>query len=717
MKQVWKNHPFFWSFLAIVAVTIGLAFPGHVAAVNVVMNFNSGSSDHPAFDSDGSKLIAMMAEVETYYQAMFEDSGTLTVNYLYDDLDGSTLATTLVTGVSNGHPSSCTIWVDTDVNWYFDPTPRDDSEFNMSQTLAGDISDPGSKYDGTVPDLLEYRYKGTNNGSVPAASGMDMWSTMIHEMGHGMGMNAFTAWSEVLFDDDYDFNSSLVWGNSMAADCYSGDGYHLAATSAMYPYSSSGQRDLMSATDIFAIISGGNWSGTVDLFRQDFYSIGTNANLNNANNWEGHKVPDSNDDVWIRHGNSTRPHTGNLTVNNMYIRQGSTVRTGAYRVRADQNCTVGYSSTNTAMAHAEAGGEFQVDGTLTVKDGSTVLMDATSLLDVGTLDIRDGASLTGAGTIDIENGFDLGGVMTTSGGDLTINSAVAIDFDAANGAAVYVTGGDLTCNAELTDAMSTYVEVGAGHCLTMTEGWQLYGGSATLYLNGGTTSSTRASIGGGKFRVAGILDVNHQGRFYCTAEFQSVADVRLTDSDDTLYLYDDTDIKASATFTGAGRLYMTSLGELTLRNGAEIDCRLHTNGGITVQADGVGEATVNSAFTMNSVAATKLFVEVDGDDSCDLLDVNAAVTLGGTLEIDFIDGYTPADGDSFTVIEYTSRSGTFGSITWDGAFDLIASYGATALTLTVDYGDSVTAVPEPSTLVLLLGAACGLGFFWRKRRS
>ncbi|MGD9128453.1 MAG: PEP-CTERM sorting domain-containing protein, partial [Planctomycetia bacterium] len=83
---------------------------------------------------------------------------------------------------------------------------------------------------------------------------------------------------------------------------------------------------------------------------------------------------------------------------------------------------------------------------------------------------------------------------------------------------------------------------------------------------------------------------------------------------------------------------------------------------------------------------------------------------------DFIDGYTPADGDSFTVIEYTSRSGTFDTITYSGAFDLIASYGASALTLTVDYGDSATTVPEPSTLALLVGIGCCLGLFWRKRR-
>ncbi|MGD9125960.1 MAG: hypothetical protein PVH19_01170, partial [Planctomycetia bacterium] len=458
-----------------IVIAIGaLALPSPVAAVNIVMNFNTGSSAYPSYDTDGSKLIALMDSVEDYYEDIFEASGTLTVDFYYSNIDS--LAVHNNTGTSGGHPTSCRIRVDTNRTWFFDETPFNDSEFNMTQTLAGSISSLGSYYDGTVPDLLEYAYKGSDNGTGPAESsnGFDLWSILLHEMGHGLGMTGNCAWWETVWDDDYDIDSDWVWGNSMAIDCYSSDNrYHLAARTNMYPTTPVGARRMPSATDIFAISAAGGW-GDVDLMRKDFYSPGINANLNSHALWSGNWKPDSTEDAWVRHGGSARPHDEDFTVNNLYVSGGSIVRTSTYRVRADRDCFVGNSSSDTGTIHAQANGEFQVDGTLTVKDGSTVLMDATSLLDVDTLDIRDGAFLTGAGTIDIEDGFDLGGVLTVSGGDLVIDSDVPIDFDSANGAAVYVTGGDLSCNVELTDAMSTYVEVGAGHCLTMTEGWQLY---------------------------------------------------------------------------------------------------------------------------------------------------------------------------------------------------------------------------------------------------
>jgi hypothetical protein len=62
------------------------------------------------------------------------------------------------------------------------------------------------------------------------------------------------------------------------------------------------------------------------------------------------------------------------------------------------------------------------------------------------------------------------------------------------------------------------------------------------------------------------------------------------------------------------------------------------------------------------------------------LNVTGDADLGGTLNLDFVDGYTPASGDTFTVL-------TAGSI--DNQFNvtppnMTATYGPVFITLTQD---------------------------------
>ncbi|MBN1591011.1 MAG: PEP-CTERM sorting domain-containing protein, partial [Pirellulales bacterium] len=660
-----------------------------------------------------------MSYVEGYYQDIFEASGTLNVEFYYDNIDA--LAVHNNTGTSGGKPTSCRIRVDTNRTWFFDETPLDNSEFNMTQYLYRNLNatQKANYYNGSPPDLLEYAYKGNDNGTGPAESvnGFDLWSILLHEMGHGLGMTGNVAFWEAWWDEEYDVDSDLVWGSTMAVPSYSSDDiYHVAGRSLMYPYSSVGQRVLPSATDIFAIETCADWGDTtIDLFRQDFYSTNTNGDFNNRNNWSGHQVPGSADDVWIRHGRDAHL-TADIRVNNLVVAEDVTLYTGVYRLYADQNCTLGNSS-EYARVYIENGGEFQVDKTLTVTDGAYVQMVTGSLLDVDSLTINNGGTLYGAGTVDIEDGLLNRGAITVTGGDLIIDSDVAINLD-GNGSydgdgSVYVAGGDFSCNKALTDSFSGYFRVDAGNEATFTEGWRI-NSTGSVYLDGGTSSATRAAINGGLFRIAGSLNVNQQGRFSCVSQFEADANVLFADSDDTLYLHEDSTIQAGATFSGSGRLYVTSLSETTLEDGASVGVRVHTNGLVTVEEGAVGDASIGGDFSMNGTAT--LFVEADGDDSCDLLDIDGNATLDGTLYLDFIDSYVPDDGDTFTVLTYNSRSGTFDYIECsDPSVMLGVTYGATALTLTAYVGDaSMAAVPEPGTLALVLGGLVGLCLIRRR---
>ncbi len=85
-----------------------------------------------------------------------------------------------------------------------------------------------------------------------------------------------------------------------------------------------------------------------------------------------------------------------------------------------------------------------------------------------------------------------------------------------------------------------------------------------------------------------------------------------------------------------------------------------------VQGEGrtTGILTVSSDFPMTSDSArVELAISgpVEGDDF-DLLQINGAASLSGTLDVAFINDYTPEVGDEFHVITFSSGAGEFGTV-------------------------------------------------------
>jgi len=96
----------------------------------------------------------------------------------------------------------------------------------------------------------------------------------------------------------------------------------------------------------------------------------------------------------------------------------------------------------------------------------------------------------------------------------------------------------------------------------------------------------------------------------------------------------------------------------------------------------------------------------------DRVDVSALATLGGTLDVRFLDGYAPAAGQSFVVLTWGTRAGSFATLDVSGldpSLRLTATYGDHALTL------STAPVPEPGEWALLLAGMGMLGWKLRGR--
>ncbi|NLE39254.1 MAG: tandem-95 repeat protein [Pirellulaceae bacterium] len=342
----------------ILAVLLPIALVTNVPAVTLNMTFNSSATEFPTYDPDGSRLTALMGAVKNYWEDIFEESWTLNVEFYYDTLDGGTLAVhnnrDLLT---YSHPKSCRIRFDTDRNWFIDPTPLDNSEFNMAQTLYRDLSSTNKTawFNGSPPDLLEVGYRGSALSSAPyeARTYYDMFSIALHEMGHGLGMTSRYASGDT-GDYDYDFSSALVWGQTMAAESYATDNrYHTkAGNTLMYPYSSAGRRTLPSAADVFAIQDAGEWStSAIDLPRQDYYTTAANATWHTAANWAGNKVPDAADAAFVRHG-QTVSLTSNAAVDQLRVDASSVLSVSAGKTMSANTLTL----TSTAALVMELGG-------------------------------------------------------------------------------------------------------------------------------------------------------------------------------------------------------------------------------------------------------------------------------------------------------------------------------------------------------------------------
>ncbi|MBK6327595.1 MAG: hypothetical protein IPF56_16915 [Chloroflexi bacterium] len=83
------------------------------------------------------------------------------------------------------------------------------------------------------------------------------------------------------------------------------------------------------------------------------------------------------------------------------------------------------------------------------------------------------------------------------------------------------------------------------------------------------------------------------------------------------------------------------------------------NGGLIAPGQSPGDITIQGSYTQ-TVSGT-LTMEL-GIAAQDFLTVTGTAALTGTLEINLLEGYTPAPLDNFRILAYTSHSGEFGTL-------------------------------------------------------
>ncbi|MEZ6097290.1 MAG: PEP-CTERM sorting domain-containing protein [Pirellulaceae bacterium] len=104
-----------------------------------------------------------------------------------------------------------------------------------------------------------------------------------------------------------------------------------------------------------------------------------------------------------------------------------------------------------------------------------------------------------------------------------------------------------------------------------------------------------------------------------------------------------------------------------------------------------------------------LMIEIAGlsqGTEYDWLNINGTAEIDGTLSISLLNGFTPDAADNFTILSATSLNGYFANGSdhvkfSQGSFDV--SYTGNSIMLS-----NFSAVPEPSSIMLIISAIAGL---------
>jgi len=349
-------------------------------------------------------------------------------------------------------------------------------------------------------------------------------------------------------------------------------------------------------------------------------------------------------------------------------------------------------------------------GSVTVSGSQSIWENAGALrvgaAGKGTLQVEDGGRVT-ATAISIADESDSEGKVTVTGANSTLGTVEggsrALYVGNKGKGELRIEDGGRVSNATgfvgtQDGATGTAVVTGAGSLWENSGDLILAGNSTT----GGTTGTGALTISdGGTVSVAGTTRVHTNGTV--NLEASGTLQTRHLNATGGAFNFQGGTLIADGTITGD--LAVPEFG--ALGGNATLTGNLFVSGTLS-PGNSTGIITVGGDLTLDSTAWTTL--ELASLTDFDRIAVNGGLTFGGTLMLDFIDGFTLDGTAEFTLFTggYTWEGGTFGSIEFsDPGYAGIFDYGTGILTIDV--------IPEPSTYGLLITSTTLLAALRRRR--
>jgi hypothetical protein len=376
------------------------------------------------------------------------------------------------------------------------------------------------------------------------------------------------------------------------------------------------------------------------------------------------------------------------------------------------------------------GGDIRGTGSFTVETDAKLKVEFLTTKDlnrplscVGTIDLNAGTlRLSGGGQVGGQVVLAQGTVLKFVGDDYTINGSLS---ETRTGASLDVDGGNVVFNGAY-NIKNTTIKGGA------TASWNVNTHMPLLSVKGAATFHQKVSVDvlifqSGSIDGSGDITLMSEGnKSWSGGSFEGDGELIIEAGSPPTNLSVSGSCSLSRSLTNNSHLMISSGGSLDLLGGAGGtggfniqdggSLRLGgpgsyslgsatgqvTNNGQLIISDTCTEVKLNTWLSQQSATGILAFDIGQGGRFCKLEINNQALINGSQLKINLADGFVPADGATFEVMTYTSRSGSFAGIT-SNAEDVIfePTYGGTSLTLTakaaLEQAAAPTAVPAAGT--------------------
>jgi MYXO-CTERM domain-containing protein len=388
--------------------------------------------------------------------------------------------------------------------------------------------------------------------------------------------------------------------------------------------------------------------------------------------------------------------------------------------------TLSISSASTLGSQAVAfnGGTLQTTAGLTINNGMVFRLGGGTITASDPLTVE--GPVSGFGPVTISGTLTLAstGTQLTSGAVLLSNSSLALDGGSitgsngayssgtacSGGAGVVSTGG-----ATITNAGSISGGLAAGSKTNYAAAVLFAGGANTLILESGYSFTGNVVSTSGTTNGGDTLELG--GGSNATFNASALASAAPTSYSGTpqYYGFNHFEVGGTVTWTITGNVATSGTGQnvnnLAINSGATAIFTGTFSGAANVAGTGTAEfdgtLSPGDPFTEQFAGAVvlqsgnNLIMQIGGTTAgsgYDQIIANGGISLGGTLTVQLINGFTPTAGESFQLIDPSSISGAFSTL------DLAAlSSGLQWNTSLLDTSGviSVVATPEPAALALL----------------
>ncbi len=568
-----------------------------------------------------------------------------------------------------------------------------DVAVEVPSTLHVNISGQGTSVSSNEPVSLSSSFEGTVNITVSDGA--------VYSMPNDDHVDSFSIESGGTLESRGSFSAANLNFASGGTLKFGGVGYYIDSIS-------SGQTIVLDGGAFYdtTTLAGGTLkTGAFDMNNLSFTSgtleaTGTLTNLDSLSSSAQTVILDGG--IWspsgnIETGNVTLQNSGELTLDGDYDATNFTFTSGTLETSGVLTHLDPLSSGQTVILN---GGSF---GDTTTLDGGTV---KTTSFDMSNLTFNSGTleatgTLTNLGTLSsgdtvILDGGSFGDATTLAGGTVKIT-----DFDMTN---LLFTSGTL----EATGTLQNLTEVGVNQTVTID------GASANLLMNQNT------NVTGGTLNVlngASVSVLNHTFTVFN-------GDLLFSSSGGTVEIDGGTlnvgslntalTLNENSSITGNGTLF----GDVNLGVGGSIDGDVT---GLTLYGDLSGTGTLSDVTVYGNVdignspgvlelqgvtlASGTVFMEIFGTGvgEYDTLIGDAFTDVSGAiLNISFV-GFTPLGGESWQLISGGIDPSSFNSV-------------STPENYAMSGDGSFTAIPEPSTWIMLGGLVLSMVICLRRRQ-